>query len=1074
MLSFAAPVSYPVGEVPWSLAVADFNGDGVPDLVTANLGKFPADPGQAISVLLGNGDGSFAPETRFGTGRNPYAVAVGDFNGDGLYDIAVANYFSNSVSVLLGNGDGTFRKSDDYSVGSLPRALAVGDFNGDGVADLVVANYIDGTLSVLLGLGDGTFAPAQTVPVGGSPAAVTAADLNGDGYADLVVTDDSSGLVEVLQSNGDGTFQPPLDLPVGNTPRSVTTADLNGDAVPDLIVTNEDSNTVSVLLGNGDGTFQDAVNYAVGPGPLSAAVADFNGDGIPDLAVANSYSNTVSVLLGNGDGSFQSALSVDAGSYPASVAVGDFNGDGFPDLTVANALDPSGTVGILLNQGDWGTTPHPATTPRKASPRKHAGQQSPPPGGSPFANVLVNDPGEDGTSNRDTQSETTLAVSGNTVLVAYQDSFTLNLNPPQFDGFSWSTDHGQTFTDGGALPRNTYGDLGDPVLAQDSQTGRTYLATLSIGPLNVWRSDDDLQTWMPPVNAAPGRGSFDLEWLTVDNFAGPGQGNVYLVVHAAGNPNVNYLFRSTDHGNTFGPSGGIAIASGVVNPVKGGWVVVGPDHDVYVFWFDGSSTPQSIKVRKSIDQGQTFGPPVTITTLQTTGASGDLGLGGFRTNAFPQAVVNPVTNQLYVVYDDKGQAGDRADVYFQESDDGGDTWGKPVRVVDDTTGADQWQPALAVTPDGTKVGVFWYDRRLDPANFLIDRFGSIGQVTPDGVVFGPNFRITDTSFAPEFGHDPLAPPNYMGDYDQAVADNQNFYVTWGDNRSPSLGHAGHNADVRFAVIPVAAAPAGPVVVAIQPGDVTFAPVGDLLVSLNEPIDPTSATPDQFLITDPDGNPVAVGTIAVVDGSNGMQLDVTFAVPQTVAGTYQVTIGPNIADLNGNLMDQDGDGMGGQIPNDQFFGSFTIVGPSVVSLTRNGKRKQPPTSVRVTFDEPVDASTFTTDQVGSFTDPQGNPVVVTGISVVAGSDNTQFDIFFDPQYLAGTYTMTIGPDILDFAGNPMSAAYTGSFDYQPATAFKAFSHRRQGLIAEVAARGDDLIPGAGWADFVDQRHPISPE
>ena len=903
MLSFAGPVSYPVGEIPWSVAVADFNGDGHPDVVAANLAEYPAEPGQGVSVLLGNGDGTLGPETRYATGRNPYAVTVGDFRGIGEYDLAVANYFNGTVSVLLGNGDGTFQKSTDYDVGSLPRAVAVGDFTGSGVADLVAANYIDGTVSVLMGNGDGTFQPTRTIPVGGSPAAVTVADLNGDGLGDLVVTDDSAARVEVLMSNGDGTFQPPVSFAVGTTPRAVAAADLNGDGIPDLIVANQDSGNISVLLGNGDGTFQPAVSYAVGSGPISIAVADFNGDGAPDLAVANLYDSpgTVSVLLGNGDGTFQSALSFNAGSYTAAVAVGDFNGDGRPDLAVAEGLDPSGMVGILLNQGDWSNAPR---SPVHASLPKHSNQPPPPPQGQPPDNVLVNDPAEDGTSREDTQSETTLAVSGNNVLVAYQDSFTLTLNPPQYDGFSTSTDQGQTFTDGGKLPHSQYGDFGEPSLAVDNQTGRVYLATLSGGPLEVWRSDDNLQTFLP-LTAVP-LGSCDKDSLAVDNFPGPGQGNVYLVAHVTG-ANVIDLFHSTDAGATFGPTGGAQVAAGGANPVTGPWVVVGPDHAVYVFWFDGSS-PQTIKMRKSTDQGQTFGPAVTVTTLRTTGASGDLGLGGFRSNAFPQAAVNPVTNQLYLVYDDKGQGADRADVYFQESDDGGATWSPAVRVVDDTSGADQWQPTIAVTPDGTKVGVFWYDRRVDPAHFLIDRFGSIGQVTADGVAFGPNFRITDTSFAPEFGHDPLLPSNYMGDHDQAVADNNNFYVTWGDNRLPSQGHAGHSADVRFARIPAA-------------------------------------------------------------------------------------------------------------------------GPSVLGLVSNTKPRKPATSVRITFDEPINPDTFAPDQVVSFTDPEGNPIVVNGVSPVDGSNDTQFDVSFDTQYLVGTYTMTIGPNILDCYGNPMAQPFTGTFTIQ---------------------------------------------
>ena len=191
-----------------------------------------------------------------------------------------------------------------------------------------------------------------------------------------------------------------------------------------------------------------------------------------------------------------------------------------------------------------------------------------------------------------------------------------------------------------------------------------------------------------------------------------------------------------------------------------------------------------------------------------TGVDGDLGLTdltgrSFRTNAFPQAAVNPVTGAIYVVYDDVGTApGDKSDIYFRQSTDGGTTWDQAIRVNDDKTTNDQWQPGLAVTPDGTHVGVFWYDRRLDPENNLIDRFGAIATVNGLTVSFGQNVRVTTHSFMPVFGQDPLVASNYMGDYDQVAADNQFFYTTWGDNSLPSQGHAGFNADVRFAKIPV--------------------------------------------------------------------------------------------------------------------------------------------------------------------------------------------------------------------------------------------------------------------------------
>lgn len=120
---------------------------------------------------------------------------------------------------------------------------------------------------------------------------------------------------------------------------------------------------------------------------------------------------------------------------------------------------------------------------------------------------------------------------------------------------------------------------------------------------------------------------------------------------------------------------------------------------------------------------------------------------------------------------------------------------------DDATTNDQWQPALAVTPDGSHVGIFWYDRRLDPANNLIDRYGAIGSVSGHTVTFGANFRITDVSFPPAFGQDPVFPPDYMGECDQAVADDDNFYTPWGDNRLGNAFHA-NQPDVRLAKIPV--------------------------------------------------------------------------------------------------------------------------------------------------------------------------------------------------------------------------------------------------------------------------------
>ncbi len=351
--SFQPALTFATGTLSYSVAVGDFNGDGIQDLALANYGA----SGGSVSILLGNGDGSFQPPRNFGTGAGSNFVAVGDVNGDGTADLVVADVVGNDVSVLLGNGDGSFQPARSFAAGTRPYALALADFNGDGVPDLAVVDSPisgSGTVSVLLGTGDGSFQPAQTFAVGSHPASVAVGDFNGDGRPDLAVADfGSSGQgsdIRVLLGTGDGSFQPAGTYAVGRSSVFVMAGDLNGDGALDLAVANQSSNDVSVLLGNGDGSFQSAPHFAAGIQPAAVALGDFNGDGIPDLAVANAGSNDVSVLLGNGDGSFQPAVTYAAGSDPQAIAVGDFNGDGIPDLAVANY--GGGTITVLLGNGD--------------------------------------------------------------------------------------------------------------------------------------------------------------------------------------------------------------------------------------------------------------------------------------------------------------------------------------------------------------------------------------------------------------------------------------------------------------------------------------------------------------------------------------------------------------------------------------------------------------------------------------------------------------------------------------------------------------------------------------------------
>jgi Ca2+-binding RTX toxin-like protein len=294
---------------------------------------------------------SNAPNSPFKAGSDPFSVAVGDLNGDGLPDLAVANSNSENVSVLLGDGTGRFGTATNFNVGSGSISVAIGDLNGDGLPDLAVANPISNDVSVLLGDGTGRFKDAPNSPfnVGSDPTSVAIGDLNGDGLPDLAVANYSSNNVSVLLGDGTGRFKDAPNSPfnVGSFPISAAVGDLNGDGLPDLAVANSNSENVSVLLGDGTGSFRDAIYFNVGSVPYSVAMGDLNGDGLPDLAVANYSSNNVSVLLGDGTGRFRDAINFNVGSGNISIAFGDFNKDGKQDLVTTNRV--SNDVSVLLN-----------------------------------------------------------------------------------------------------------------------------------------------------------------------------------------------------------------------------------------------------------------------------------------------------------------------------------------------------------------------------------------------------------------------------------------------------------------------------------------------------------------------------------------------------------------------------------------------------------------------------------------------------------------------------------------------------------------------------------------------------
>ena len=396
-----------VGNGPESLVVGQFNSDDFSDLAVSNRGS------DNVSILLGDGTGHFTEvvdRVRPSVGDEPQTIVSGDFNGDGVADLATANRASDDVTVLFGESDGHFGSAITKSIGHSARGLAVGYFNDDDdldlaatsrdpdivsillndsngnfenasesrqfdvaggawnlVAvqlndddhvDLAVVSDDDKSVTILLGDGDGYFQQyLDPIPVKLDAESIATGDLDEDGFVDLLIANEDTDDVAILFGNGDGSFRPLTTVGVGDEPQTMVVAHFNSDRHLDLAVPNRGSDDVSVLLGRGDGTFLEDPRHLVGADAESIVTAefngdwlDFNGDGLQDIATANRVGNSVSVLLGLGNRQFEDTLSFDVGVGPAAIAAGDINGDGRADLVTANYV--SSTVSLLLGLGD--------------------------------------------------------------------------------------------------------------------------------------------------------------------------------------------------------------------------------------------------------------------------------------------------------------------------------------------------------------------------------------------------------------------------------------------------------------------------------------------------------------------------------------------------------------------------------------------------------------------------------------------------------------------------------------------------------------------------------------------------
>jgi Bacterial Ig-like domain (group 3)/FG-GAP-like repeat len=365
---FAAPTSVVLpGPAGGNLVFGDFNADGLLDFADNDFTT------SRLTVYLATSATAFAPGVSYTTSDGVYDAcsnAVGDLNGDGRPEIVSANCTDNNITIYVNNGDGTFKTPTVYYDAAIAPstpsaayvnsyALSIADVNGDGKADIVSTNYLAGDVTVLLGNGDGTVtSPNHGYATGGYPStAPVVADFNGDGFPDIVVTDDTYSFV-YMKGFGDGSFRAAVDYYSPTTDNleakgvDIATGDFNGDGFPDVVVANSTDATagITVFLSNGDGTLKPGVNYGTGGHWNFVAVGDFNKDGIADIAALDVSTGTIQIYLGNASGTLTpgpTALTGDTNSQ--TLFAGDFNGDGYPDLAVANVTGQN--IGVFINDG---------------------------------------------------------------------------------------------------------------------------------------------------------------------------------------------------------------------------------------------------------------------------------------------------------------------------------------------------------------------------------------------------------------------------------------------------------------------------------------------------------------------------------------------------------------------------------------------------------------------------------------------------------------------------------------------------------------------------------------------------
>lgn len=868
------------------------------------------------------------------------------------------------------------------------RSVALGDINGDGYLDVVTGND-DDDVSVFLGHGDGTFAKHIVYRAGTNPRVVLG-DVNADGNLDIVTANEGSNDVSILLGNGNGTFASETTCDVGSSPVSVTVGDLDGNGLLDIVTANRDSDSVSVLVGNGDGTFAQHVSYTVGSKPTSVTLGDFNNDGRLDIVTVDSDRPKAWVLFGQGDGTLAPPITLVEGlSY--AVTTGDVNGDGWLDLVTADYF--ADQVSIRLSNGDGTFAEQTAYSVEYFPTSVAMGDVN----GDGRLDVVVTHPFSGSVS---------ILVGNGDGTFAEQMSFVVGGVP------FWAA-LGDVNADGQLDIVTTNDDSisivfgnGDGTFVQQSKYQTSdWPFSVSLGDLNADNiSDIVVASYTGDVAILLGNGNgtfasvashstgtdlgFSSLWDVDDD------GLLDLVTASFGSWSSAELSIFLGNGDgTFANKSTHEAGTDVQSLALGDFDLNGTLDFVTVHY--GRDT---ISVYSGRNDG-TFAPPLTYAGSP---APWFVTVGDVNGDGIPDVLIANQHDSITILL------GHGDGTFAPQMTHGAGRWPQHVGLGDingdggmDLVAANYGSHNVSIllgNGDGTFAEHATYDVGRHPG------FVTLGDVNQDGALdvvtansYSNNISILlgkgDGTFARQItyaaGYWPvsvaLGDLNRDGRLDILSAD------LYSNSISLLLG--------RFQGI------------SNSPAQSVVPPIEVVSIDFSQPMDISSfaLADDIASFTGPGGPITPVG----FSWEDDRELRITFPA-QTLAGSYEMVLGPYILDAAGSPLDLDRDDVPGEIPDDQYVAGFWIKAPRVTQHSPRGTVAGPLNTLQLLFDEAMDRTSFSlTEDIASFTGPLG-PVQPMGFS---WTDERTLLIHFDG-HAAGRYTLVLGAEVLDVWGNAL--------------------------------------------------------